>query len=93
MAEHVAGRGLGIAGLGDDLEACLVLEDLADPGPDELVIVGEDDRDRLVVGLRRGWHGRQLIRAQRASPGTITAAPTKRPARRSARASSTASSG
>ena len=39
------GRG-DVAGLGDDLESLLGLEQQAQPGADHLVIVGQDDRDR-----------------------------------------------
>ena len=49
VAEHVAGGGLGVRGLGHDLDVGLGLEDHADPVADQLVVVGEDDRDLLSV--------------------------------------------
>ena len=55
---------LSLPAHGDDLEACLVLEDLADPGPNELVVVGEDDRDGLVC-LGLGCHAGKVTRGDR----------------------------
>ena len=45
VAEGVAHGGLGVARLGDDLDVGLGLEHHPDPLADDLVVVGEDDRD------------------------------------------------
>ena len=47
MAKHVSGCGLGVGGLGDHLDVRFRLQHHPDPVADQLVIVGEDDADRL----------------------------------------------
>ena len=41
---------VGVAGLGDDLEAARALEHHAQPGAHDGVVVGKDNRDQSVVG-------------------------------------------
>jgi hypothetical protein len=48
VAEDAAQRGIGIAGLGEDVQTGLV-EQEPEPGPDNRVIVGEDDGDLVGV--------------------------------------------
>ena len=72
MPEHVAGRGLGVVGLGDDLHVGLGLQDHADPVADELVVVRENDRDpvsrrrRFRVGAHTGTLAIACFSAMRA---------------------------
>ena len=59
-----------VAGLGDDLEARLGLEQQPQAGADDRVVVGEDDADLVgdgAVGLRFVGHSLGTIRA---APGT-----------------------
>ena len=53
MAEDVASRCLGVAGLGDNLHVGLGLEDHADAVAHELMVVRQDDCDQVVGRLAR----------------------------------------
>jgi hypothetical protein len=49
VAEHGPQRALGVAGLGDDVQAAGLVEQEAQAGPDHGVVVGEDDGDVAAV--------------------------------------------
>ncbi len=68
MAARVADRALHVAGLGDDLESGLRLEQQPETRAYDLVIVREDDADLFVhgaVGLRFIGHSPRTIGAVR----------------------------
>ena len=54
VTEDRAQRRVGVAGLRDDLEAAGALEHHPQSGAHDGVVVGEDDRDRLVGGGHGG---------------------------------------
>ena len=57
MAKDVTGSGFGIGGLSDDLDVSLGFEHHADSLADELMIVGQYDRDLGAIPIRSGVSG------------------------------------
>ena len=60
---HVAPRVGDVAGLGDDLEVVVRVEQQTQAAPHDDVVVGDDDLDRIGAGAR--WHGRDDTVARR----------------------------
>ena len=56
VTSHVAASRLDILGLGDDLEAVLVVQQLAQPASDDRVVIGDHDSDRAGICILDRHH-------------------------------------